>query len=73
VWEPSLVLSGLELRSLPRKVVNQAERILDVASWKIRLIFDDFTTALYEPELGFFDAVDRHFQNRPQSWTSLDE
>jgi hypothetical protein len=39
---------------LPRQVVNQAERILAVASRKIRLILDDFTTVLYQPVLGFF-------------------
>jgi hypothetical protein len=38
------------------------QRILDVASWKGRIILADLTTLLYEPDLGFFDALNRHFQ-----------
>jgi hypothetical protein len=41
---------------------KSSQRILDVASWKGRLILADLTTLLYEPELGFFNALNRHFQ-----------
>jgi len=44
-------------------IFKSSQRILDVASWKGRLILADLTTLLYEPELGFFDALNRHSQN----------
>ncbi len=60
-------------RGLGCEVVNQAERIFDIASWKIRLILDDVATILYQPELGVFDIVNGHFQHRPERRTSFDK
>ena len=72
---PNVVLFDVRVGflSLARKVVNQAERIFDVASRKVRLIFDDFTAILHQPALCLFDAVHRDFQNRPQRRSSFDE
>src|SRR5271165_4614660 len=63
----------MRLHSLPREVVNEAERISDVASRKIRLILDDFATGLYEPEPGFLDVINRYFQNWSQRRAQFDE
>ena len=48
-------------------------RILDLASWKTRLILDDLATVLHQPQLGFFDVADRDFEHRSQRRASLDE
>jgi len=58
---------------LARQVVDQSERILDVASGKIRLILDDFATVLHQPELGFFDIVHSDFKDRTQRQSKLDK
>jgi CheY-like chemotaxis protein len=66
---------GSRGRHLPPHLrpVNQAERISDVASRKIRLVFDDLATVLDEAALGFFDTVDRNFQHRSERRAALDE
>jgi hypothetical protein len=56
-----------------RQVVDQAERIFDVASWEIGLVFDDFATVLDEAAFGFFDIVYRYFQYWPERGTALDK
>jgi len=55
------------------KVVNQAERILDVAARKIRLILDYGATAVYQPNPGFFDVWDGHLQHRAERRTALNK
>jgi hypothetical protein len=42
-----------------RQVVNQAERIFDVASWKTGLVFDDLATVREEAALNGWSWVRR--------------
>ena len=55
------------------QVVNQAKRIFHVAARKIRLVFDDLTTVLHEPELGVLNVVNRDFENRSKRRTSFNK
>jgi hypothetical protein len=49
------------------------ERILDVASRKIRLVLDDLATIPDEAAAGFFDIGDGNCEHRPERRTALDE
>jgi hypothetical protein len=53
--------------ALGGQVVNQAKRIFHVAAWKIRLVFDDLTTVLHEPDLGMLNIVNRDLEDRSKS------
>ena len=55
------------------QVVNQSKRIFHVAARKIRLVFDDLTTVLHEPELGVLNIVNSDFENRSKRRTSFNK
>src|SRR5579863_8588912 len=54
-------------------VVNQAEGIPDVASGKVRLVFDNFASVRQETNPCLRNIVNRNLENRTQRWPWLDE
>jgi hypothetical protein len=55
------------------EVIDQTKRVLNIASWKIRLILDNLAALGYQTQLGLLHVRDRYFEDRPKSGTSLDE
>jgi hypothetical protein len=59
---PNELSIGSRAITSARQIVNQSKWISDVASGKVRFVFDDLAAFFRQPSFSLFDILDRDFE-----------